>query len=60
MVARCWRKPRALAVVFQRDGQPPERLFVDNGRQAVTRVIALLIAHRELQPGDRPTVEAAE
>ncbi len=60
MVSRCWQKPQALAVVFQRDGKPPERLSVDNGRQAVTRVIALLIAHRELQPGDRLTVEAAD
>jgi hypothetical protein len=60
MVARTKSKPAALVVVFERDGEEPKRVKASSGRQALAFAVGLLITNRELQPGDRLTVEAAE
>jgi hypothetical protein len=53
------RKP-GLKVTFERDGEEPIRIEANDGKQAMLRATALLLANQELRSGDRLTVETAD
>jgi hypothetical protein len=54
------KEPEVLVVTFERAGEKPDQRLATGGRQALGHAINLLIAHRELQAGDRLTVTAAD
>jgi hypothetical protein len=56
MVARTRHGPDALMVTFERDGEDPIRIEAADGDRAMFRAVAILLAHRRLQAGDRLTV----
>lgn len=60
MVARTKRPLAALRITFERDGEEPANLVVTDGKKALLRALSMLIAHRELQAGDKLTITAAE
>jgi hypothetical protein len=60
MIARRKSASRDLVVTFEREGEPPVRITVSNGRRALMRSVDTLITTRELRAGDRLTIEAAE
>jgi hypothetical protein len=60
MTRRILGRTGTLAVVFTRDGEPPESLQATDGRQAVAYAVRLLLEHRKLRAGDRITVELAD
>jgi hypothetical protein len=47
-------------VVFERDGEVPERIQAVDGRDAVARAVGLLLTHRKLRAGDRITIELTD
>lgn len=61
-------EPGALAVTFERQGEPPERQLVLGlaadparaGERALIYGLRLLLRRQRLQPGDRLTVTRAE
>jgi hypothetical protein len=59
MVARTKIEPAALVVTFTRDGEDPVRVEAVDGAQALLRAVALLLAHRRLQAGDRLLIDSA-
>jgi hypothetical protein len=60
MVARVRREPDLLAVVFERDGEEPQRILAADPRMAAVTAVGMIITARELRDGDRITVTAAE
>ena len=60
MVARTRPESDALTVTFERDGEEPIRIEAADGDRAMVRAVAILLAHRKLQPGDRLTVTTDE
>jgi hypothetical protein len=54
------RSKPSLTVVFERAGKAPVRIEANDGKQAMLRVAAMLLANQELRPGDRITVETAD
>ena len=60
MVARTRSEPKALVVVFERDGEEPVRLEAINGEKALIRALIILLAHSKLHVGDCLRVEAAD
>lgn len=60
MVARCKPASQNLVVTFERDDGESVRIVVVDGKRALLRAVATLIAYRELRAGDRLTVEAVE
>jgi hypothetical protein len=60
MAAGCKPSPTALALVFERDGEPTIRIEVGgNGEKAVLRAVGFLLQGGRLQVGDRLSVIAA-
>jgi len=60
MVGRIRREPGLLAVIFERDGEEPERILAADPRMAAVTAVGLIITARELRDGDRITVTAAD
>jgi hypothetical protein len=54
------RRPDALAVVFERNGEATVRITVTDGDKAILRAVSILLERRPLQAGDRLTIEAAD
>lgn len=60
MVARVRPDPTGLLLRFDRNGQEPERLQADDGRDALLFALAILIKHGRLLIGDKLSVVAAD
>jgi hypothetical protein len=60
MVARVRPDRRGLVLRFDRDGEEPERLRADDGRDALLFAISTLLKHGRLLVGDRLSVLAAD
>ncbi len=60
MVARRKPEPNTLVVVFERDGEKPIRVEAISNKNALTRAVAILLAHSKLQIGDCLRIEAAD
>ena len=60
MVARARPQPDGLLLRFDRDGEEPEKLRADDGRDALLFELAMLIKHGRLLVGDKLSVHAAD
>jgi hypothetical protein len=60
MVARARPQPDGLTLRFDRDGEEPERLRADDGREALLFALAMLIKRGRLLVGDNLSVLAAD
>ena len=60
MVARARPDPTGLLLRFDRNGEEPERLRADDGRDALLFAIAMLTKHGRLLVGDTLRVFAAD
>jgi hypothetical protein len=60
MVARTRPQPDGLMLRFDRNGEEPERLRADDGRDALLFALAMLIKHGRLLVGDKLSVAAAD
>jgi hypothetical protein len=60
MVARTRPQPDGLMLRLDRDGEQPERLRADDGRDALLFAMAMLLKHGRLMIGDRLSVLAAD
>jgi hypothetical protein len=61
MVGRTRKEPDALAIQFDRDGEPSEKEIVSGGGERVLLfAVAMLIRQRELRLHDRLIVRAAD
>lgn len=59
MVARARPQPDGLLLRFDCDGEEPEKLRADDGRDALLFALAMLIKHGRLLVGDRLSVLSA-
>jgi hypothetical protein len=59
MVARVRPDPTGLMLRFDRDGEEPERLRAEDGRDALLLAVSMLLKHGRLLVGDRLSVLAA-
>jgi hypothetical protein len=60
MVARTSPQPDGLLLRLDRDGEEPECLRADDGRDALLFALAMLIEHGRLLVGDKLSVAAAD
>jgi hypothetical protein len=60
MVARARPQPDGLMLRFDRNGEEPERLRADDGRDALLFALVMLIKHGRLLVGDKLSVVAAD
>jgi hypothetical protein len=59
MVARRRCETGTIAVIFSRDGEPPQTERATDANHALEIAVRLLITNRKLRGGDRVTVEVA-
>jgi hypothetical protein len=60
MIGRVKPPANHLIVTFERHGEQSVSTDVPDGRTAIIRAAAMLLANSELRPGDRLTVEVAD
>jgi hypothetical protein len=60
LVARVRREPNLLAVTFERDGEEPRTLFVEDSALVAIAAIGFIMTAHGLHDGDRIAVTAAD